>query len=229
MKRLIEDLTYFYREMNVYGILVGYFGLPVLFTLFFLCMVFVGLIPLTLKQSGQYWFLSLLLIMVPELLLSIWNAENEIRKIKLYREGINTVNLSKAIKNYVKIIIEKNEIKIFSIFVYQLLAIILLSWNILFNSEANMLNLSLMFFYPLFALFLFNLVLFLGYCAGVNYEMSGDLKEFSKMLVEEKKIADDNLINFIENYDILSEQKKLKDDITVNETSSGNQSPFIRI
>ena len=116
MKRLIDDLTYFYRDMTVYGILIGYLGLPVLFTVCFLCMVCGGLIPLTLKQSGQYWFLSLLLIMIPELLLSIWNAENEIRKIKLYKEGIKTVNLSKAIKNYVKILLEKNEIKIFSIF-----------------------------------------------------------------------------------------------------------------
>lgn len=229
MKRLIEDLTYFYRDRNVYGILIGYFGLPVLFTLCFLCMVCGGLIPLTLKQSGQYWLLSLLLIMVPELLLSIWNAENEIRKIKLYREGIKTVNLSQAIKNYVKIIIEKNEIKIFSIFVYQLLTIILVSWNVLFNSEANMLHVSLIFFYPLFALLSFNVVLFLGYRIGLNYEMSSGLREYSKRLVEEQKITDDNLINFIENYDILSEQKKLKDDITVNATSSNNQSTIMRI
>lgn len=229
MKRLIDDLTYFYREMTVYGILIGYLGLPVLFTLCFLCMVCGGLIPLTLKQSGQYLFLSLLLIMIPELLLSIWNAENERRKIKLYKEGIKTVNLSKAIKNYVKILLEKNEIKIFSIFVYQLLAMIFVSWNVLFNSEGNMLHVSLIFFYPLFALLSFNVVLFLGYRIGLNYEMSGDLREYSKRLVEEKKITDDNLINFIEHYDVLTEQKKLKNDINVNADSLFKPSTVMRI
>lgn len=219
MNRFIEDITFFYRKRNIYGILVGYLFFPVIFTLCFLSMVWAGLIPLTLKQSFQYFLYSLLLIMVPHLLYSIWNAEWEKVKIKAYKEGIDKVDFIKAIKSYAKIMIQESEIKEVSIFMYQLLSIISVLWNVLFNSETNVLRMSFIAFIPLIAWLSFNIFFSLIYFIRLSYTMNMDLREYSNYLVESGRIKDKSLIEFIENYDMLSEQKKLKGSIIAEQIS----------
>jgi len=195
---------------------------PVLLTLVTIFCFSFGLTRSQDINLFSYYAESILIIITPALLVSIYFAESFMRKDRAIKKHINNLNLNKVMRIYLL----KNELgddenlNMSLVFGYQLIAFLLLSANMLYQINDNIFMLSL---FPLFLLILCLVMLrVVDYFVEV-YPIK-NMKAYSVMLANNGHIKDQEIYDFIITYDIRVEKRNIEKNFIKKSFDSGRDS-----
>lgn len=195
---------------------------PVLLALVtILCFSF-GLIRSQNMNIFSYYAKSTLLIVVPALLVSMYFAHWYTSKDRIIKKHINNLNLNKVMSIYLSRneLSDNEDLTMSIVFGYQLLTFLLLSANMLYKINDNLVMIS---FIPL-GIMAIILVMFrvLDYFTEV-YPIK-DMKEYSKRLAENGNIKNIEIYDFITTYEARIEKRNIENKFAKKQFSSGKKS-----
>lgn len=170
----------------------------------------------------SYYATSTLLIVVPALLVSIYFAQWYNGKDRLIKKHIKNLNLNKVMSIYLSRneLSDNEDLTMSIVFGYQLLSFLLLSANMLYKIDDNLIMIS---FIPL-GLMAVILVMFrvLDYFTEV-YPIK-DMKEYSKRQAESGNISNAEIYDFITTYEARVEKRNIENNFLKKQFSSGKKS-----